>query len=79
MKPGRKTESTMLTRKQHALHLHQCGWSRQRIARELGIGASAVSRLLQRALGSADETGPSKPARRARPQRIRPLSLAHYV
>ncbi len=79
MSSGEKRESTMLTRQQHALHLHRCGWSRQRIARELGIGESAVSRLLRRALGPIAAASPSKIPRTARPQRIRPLSLAHYA
>jgi predicted transcriptional regulator len=79
MSRGQKNESTLLTRQQHALHLHRRGWSRQRIARELGIGVSAVSRLLQRAQGVVADTSTSKLPRRARPQRIRPLSLAHYI
>ncbi|HEX4124712.1 MAG TPA: helix-turn-helix domain-containing protein [Tepidisphaeraceae bacterium] len=79
MTPGSKTESTMLTRQQHALYLHRRGWTRQRIAAELGIGLPAVSRLLQRALGSAAGEPATKIPRRPRPQRIRPLSLSHYV
>jgi predicted transcriptional regulator len=79
MNRGRHNQSNLLTRQQHALHLHRCGWSRQRIARELGIGVSAVSRLLQRAQGLAADGSTSKLPRQARPQRIRPLSLAHYV
>jgi DNA-binding NarL/FixJ family response regulator len=76
---GGKNQSTMFTRQQHALHLHRCGWSRQRIARELGIGEPAVSRLLRRALGPIAAASPSKIPRTPRPQRIRPLSLAHYA
>jgi predicted transcriptional regulator len=69
----------MFTRQQHALHLHRSGWTRQRIARELGIGIPAVSRLLRRAAGMTPTARTAKLPRTPRPQRIRPLSLAHYV
>jgi DNA-binding transcriptional regulator LsrR (DeoR family) len=79
MMADNKNDDPLLTRQQQALALHRRGWTRRRIAGELGIGLPAVSRLLGRAMHSDGSVSPTKIPRRPKPQRIRPLSLAHYV